>query len=179
MTGGYGLGFRLVAGGSGALYGHTGSMPGFLAGLLVDRARRTGAVVLANGTSGLRCEGLPVDLLAALEKLEPTLPRAWEPVVDVPPEVADVLGVWHWGNTAYAFSWTGTHVVASALVNGTEAHRFALRDGRLVGTSGYHHGETLRLVRNPAGSVSHLTCATFVYTRSPYDTDAPIPGGTP
>ncbi len=125
LAGGYGLGFRLVAGGSGVLLGHTGSMPGFLAGLFVDRRRRTGAVVLANGTHGLRCEGLPMDLLAALEELEPTLPPAWQPVRDVPPEVADVLGVWHWGNTAYAFAWTGTELVASLLSSGAESQRFA------------------------------------------------------
>jgi hypothetical protein len=27
--------------------------------------------------------------------------------------------------------------------------------------------------------VSHLECATFVYTRTPYDPQAPIPGGVP
>ena len=179
LTGGYGLGFRLVSGGSGVLYGHTGSMPGFLAGLLVDRKRRTGAVVLANGTNGLRCEGLPVDLLAALEELEPTVPAAWEPAGEVPADIADVLGVWHWGNTAYAFAWTGSAVVATQLLSGLEAYRFAPRDGALVGASGYHHGERLEVVRGADGSVSHLVCATFVYTRVPYDSDAPIPGGTP
>ncbi len=42
---GYGLGLRLLPGGSGLLVGHTGSMPGFQASLFVDRVRRTGAVV--------------------------------------------------------------------------------------------------------------------------------------
>ena len=179
LAGGYGLGFRLVAGGSGALYGHTGSMPGFLAGLFVDRKRRTGAVVLANGTSGLRAEALPVDLLTTLEELEPTVPVAWEPVAEVPDEVRDVLGVWHWGNTAFAFRWNGREVVAAGLASGLESYRFAARDGVLVGTSGYHHGETLRAVRGDDGAVTHLVCATFVYTRTPYDPAAPIPGGLP
>ena len=179
MAGGYGLGFRLAPGGSGALCGHTGSMPGFLAGLLADRKRRTGAVVLANGTSGLRCEGLAIDLLATLEELEPTLPPPWTPTDAVPGAVADVLGVWHWGNTAYAFGWNGTHVVVTQLGTGVEAFRFALRDDGLVGTSGYHHGERLSVARAADGSVSHLICATFVYTRVPYDSSTPIPGGTP
>ena len=52
-------------------------------------------------------------------------------------------------------------------------------DGRLVGVSGYHRGETLVVHRRPDGSVGHLECATFVYTRTPYDPDAPIPGGHP
>lgn len=179
LGGGYGLGFRLATGGGGVLLGHTGSMPGFLAGLFADRTRHTAAVVMANGTSGLRCEGLPVDLLRTLEELEPSLPPAWEPSAVVPEMVADVLGVWHWGNTAYGFSWDGRVVLVSMLGSGAESHRFALRDGALVGARGYHHGETLRVVRRDDGSISHLVCATFVYTRVPYDSNAPIPGGTP
>jgi hypothetical protein len=31
-------------------------------------------------------------------------------------------------------------------------------------------------VRNDDGSLNHLVCATFVYTRVPYDPAAPIPG---
>jgi hypothetical protein len=155
-------------------------MPGFLAGLFVDRVRRTGAVCLANGTSGLRCEGLPTDLLAELERSEPTVVPAWEPAARVPEAVAEVLGVWHWGNTAYAFSFDGTEVVVSALGNGGVAHRFRPReDGTFEGTVGYHHGESLRVVRDDDGGVNHLICATFVYTREPYDRRAPIPGGAP
>jgi CubicO group peptidase (beta-lactamase class C family) len=179
-SGGYGLGLRLASGGRGLLVGHTGSMPGFLAGLFVDRVRRTGAVCLANGTSGLRCEGLPTDLLDELERSEPTVVRAWEPAARVPEAVAEVLGVWHWGNTAYAFSFDGTEVVVSALGNGGVAHRFRPReDGTFEGTVGYHHGESLRVVRDDDGGVNHLICATFVYTREPYDRRAPIPGGAP
>ena len=52
-------------------------------------------------------------------------------------------------------------------------------DGRLVGTSGYMHGEELKVVRNDDGSVNHLDLATFILTRTPYDPAAPIPGGPP
>ncbi|MGZ4438658.1 MAG: serine hydrolase domain-containing protein [Nocardioidaceae bacterium] len=179
-AGGYGLGLRLVHGGSGTVVGHTGSMPGFMAFLFVDRVRGTGAVALANGTSGLRTEGLPIALLETLEELEPTVVPAWSPVTEVPPAVADVLGVWHWGNTAHGFAWDGTEVVVSALGSGAESYRFAPdATGRLVGTAGYHHGETLRAERGESGDVTHLVCATFVYTRTPYDPAAPIPGGHP
>jgi hypothetical protein len=34
-------------------------------------------------------------------------------------------------------------------------------------------------VRRPDGTVSHLDIATFVYTRVPYDPQAPIPGEPP
>ena len=62
--------------------------------------------------------------------------------------------------------------------NGVEAYRFSVRDdGRVVGTSGYHAGEELHVVRREDGSISHLDIATFIYTRVPYDPEAPIPGG--
>ena len=177
---GYGLGLRLVAGGSGTLIGHTGSMPGFLAGLLVDRPRRTGAVVLANGTSGMRCEGLPAELLDKLERSEPTIREAWIPVGEVPRTVAEVLGPWYWGNTALGFSYDGSEVLVSSLSTGTVTLRLRpADDGSFVGTAGYHHGETLRVVRDEGGAVHHLVCATFIYTRTPYDPSAPIPGGAP
>lgn len=180
LTDGYGLGLRLVGGGSGALVGHTGSMPGFLAGLFVDPVRGTGAVCLANGTSGMRCEGLPRDLLEALERCEPHVPAPWVPVEHVAAGVAEILGVWHWGNTAFAFSFDGRDVVVRALSSGATTGRYTSSpDGTFHGVAGYHHGETLRVVRDDAGEVSHLVCATFVYTRVPYDSAAPIPGDPP
>jgi CubicO group peptidase (beta-lactamase class C family) len=171
-SGSYGLGLRLVRGGSGMVVGHTGSMPGFVAMLFVDRVRRTGVVALANGTTGLRPEPLTLELLDVLETLEPTVLDAWQPSHGVPGDVADILGVWHWGNTARGFSWTGAEIVVSQLASGAESDRFRrLDDGSFVGTSGYHHGERLHVVRNADGTVDHLVCATFVYTRTPYPTE--------
>ncbi|MGN6130080.1 MAG: DUF7586 domain-containing protein, partial [Nocardioidaceae bacterium] len=104
----------------------------------------------------------------------------WTPSTGVPAAVEDVLGVWHWGNTAYGFAWDGREVVVTGLGNGVVSHRFApAPDGGLVGTVGYHHGERLHVVREDDGCVNHLRCATFVYTRAPYDPRAPIPGGHP
>jgi CubicO group peptidase (beta-lactamase class C family) len=171
----HGLGFQLVAGGSGMLVGHTGSMPGFLAACFVDRPRRTGAVVMANATTGLQPDRLAADLLEELERDEPHLPGPWRPTGSVPPELRDALGVWHWGNTPFVFAVEGEELVARE-GRGEERYRFATRDGRVVGTAGYHAGEELRVVRRADGSVSHLEVATFVYTRQPYDPDAPIPG---
>jgi CubicO group peptidase (beta-lactamase class C family) len=174
----YGLGLRLAAGGSGTLSGHTGSMPGFLAGLFVDRVRRTAAVCLANGTSGMRCEGLPADLLEELERAEPTVALAWMPVAEVPESVAEILGLWHWGNTALSFHYDGEEVVVTSLAAGVVTARFRpAGEEAFVGTVGYHHGERLRVVRDHDGRINHLVCATFVYTRDPYDPRAPIPGG--
>jgi CubicO group peptidase (beta-lactamase class C family) len=176
MASAHGLGFQLQPGGSGMLFGHTGSMPGFLAGLFVDPVRRTGAVVLANATAGLRSERLSREMLECVEEVEGTVPRSWRPVSAVPPAVAEVLGVWHWGNSAQSFAWDGREVVVTSLARGVVAHRFAPQDdGSFIGTAGYHHGERLHAVRRADGSISHLECATFVFTRTPYDPEAPIP----
>lgn len=173
----HGLGFQLVTGGSGYLYGHTGSMPGFLAACFADPQRRTGVAVLTNATAGLSPGGLAVDLLGLLEECEPTVAPEWTPSVSVPSAFADALGVWHWGNTPFAFALDGDELVASS--NGAESYRFGIQDGAVVGLSGYHAGERLNVVRRPDGSISHLDIATFIYTRTPYDPNAPIPGGPP
>ncbi|CUR60106.1 Beta-lactamase [metagenome] len=169
------LGFQLFPGGSGTVVGHTGSMPGFLASCLVDPQRRSAAVVLANATSGLAPADLAIALLEELEHGEPTLPAPWRPSEPVPDLVADALGVWHWGNTPFVFAWEGDHVVVRR--DGAERHRFAVRQGRMVGVAGYHAGEELKVIRNADGTVNHLDVATFIHTRTPYDPAAPIPGG--
>ena len=174
----HGLGFQLQAGGSGMLVGHTGSMPGFLAACFVDRDRRTGAVVLANATTGLQPNELAGDLLEELERREPHVPSAWRPTETFPDELVDALGVWHWGNTPFVFAMEGEELAARN-AKGDEKYRFAVVDGRVIGTSGYHAGEALHVVRRADGSVSHLDIATFIYTRTPYDPDAPVPGGHP
>jgi hypothetical protein len=173
----YGLGFQLHRGGSGMLVGHTGSMPGFLAGCLVDRSRRTGAALLCNATNGLEPGDLARDLVEELERCEPGLPAPWVPTSQVPSAVADVLGVWHWGNTPFALSMHGDGL---ELGHGDDVWcRFQVGEDAIVGTTGYLAGETLHVVRREDGSVSHLVCATFVLTRTPYDPAAPIPGGAP
>jgi D-alanyl-D-alanine carboxypeptidase len=173
----HGLGFQMFPGGSGTLVGHSGSMPGFLAACLVDRKRRTGGVVLANATTGHSPVALATALVEELERCEPTIARPWTPTVTVPPELEDVLGVWHWGNTPIVFAMEGEQLVGRK--DGEEKYRFRVVDGRVVGVSGYHAGETLHVVRREDGSVSHLDIATFIHTRTPYDPDAPVPGGHP
>jgi D-alanyl-D-alanine carboxypeptidase len=159
----HGLGFQLARGGSGLLVGHTGSMPGFLAGLFVDRDRDTAALILANATTGVRPLAMVRELLETLEEHEPTLPEPWRPEAEPAPEVAELLGVWHWGNTPFVFALEGGLVVARK--NGEPQYSFAVEEGRVVGRSGYHTGETLHVRRRPDGTVGHLEVATFVYTR--------------
>ncbi|NGZ99773.1 hypothetical protein G5V59_03885 [Nocardioides sp. W3-2-3] len=53
------------------------------------------------------------------------------------------------------------------------------RDGAVRGRGGLPPGETLLVRRDDAGTVLSLECATFVYTRTPYDARVTIPGGHP
>ncbi|CAM5306156.1 serine hydrolase [Streptomyces narbonensis] len=60
---------------------------------------------------------------------------------------------------------------------GRRASFRALPEGGWVGLNGYYAGETLRVVRRPDGSVSHLDLASFVFTREPYEPGDAVPGG--
>jgi hypothetical protein len=46
-----------------------------------------------------------------------------------------------------------------------------------VGLDGYYTGETLRIERDAAGFVRQLDLASFIFTRTPYDPRAEVPGG--
>jgi CubicO group peptidase (beta-lactamase class C family) len=165
----HGLGFMLIPGGAtgGAnyLFGHTGSMPGFRAACFVDPDRGAGVVVLANGTGGLDSASLARELLDVLQDQEPAVPRAWEPNGIVPHEFQDLLGVWHWGLTPFVFEVDGAQLCARR--NGVAEYHFSIREGRIVGTSGYHDGEELVVVRDGEDQVVRLEVATFVFSRKP------------
>lgn len=175
----YGLGVSVTVAGGRMLVGHGGSMPGFTCGVLVDVDSRTGAVVLTNGAYGLG--GATRELLETVLDAEPPLPREWSPTTAPVPEVVrEVLGTWHWGHAPSVLRWDGSHLQLAPADGPGRAMSFAPTDDPevFVGASGYLTGETLRVERHPDGSVSHLGCATFVYTRVPYDPRAPIPTPT-
>jgi hypothetical protein len=112
---------------------------------------------------------MPELFLGEAEEAAPV--PAWVPTVRVPDPVAPILGLWFWGNTAGELRWQNERLELRALNSAEVADAFELRDdGRLVGVSGYHRGETLHV------RPTHLECATFIYTRTPYDPEAPIPG---
>ncbi|WP_158296561.1 serine hydrolase domain-containing protein [Nocardioides albidus] len=174
----YGLGLRLLRVGDRALVGHTGSMPGFQASLFVDRGTRDAVVALADATTGLGPDRVPGRLLAAPDDPPAAAPAPWRPSPrPVPAAVAEVLGVWFWGNTAFGFEWVGGVLQAHDLRTGGLEERFLPEGDGFLGIEGYHRGERLHLRRRADGSVGHLECATFVWTRTPYDPRAPIPGG--
>ncbi|MDX6249064.1 MAG: hypothetical protein QOF10_2424 [Kribbellaceae bacterium] len=162
LSASYGLGLRLHADGPHLFAGHTGSMPGFLAGLFVDRERRIGAVTLANGTFG-KCAMVPLDLLRIVATYEPLLPPEWLPEPTLA-QGEELLGHWYWGNTPLTMS-----VAAGILqLSGGLTSRFSpLGPDLYRGRDGYFAGEKLRVVRE-GDQIHHLNLATFILTRTPY-----------
>ena len=175
----YGLGLQVVRlpapGGDRTLVGHGGSMPGFLASVLVDRAEDLGTVVLANGTSGL--DGtLGRDRHEVVREREPYVVAPWVPAVEAGP--LDLVGPWYWGTYTYGVRLTADGLLhLLPLLGAGRGSRFrARRDGTWVGLDGYHAGEGLRAVR-AGGAVVALDLGSFVFSRTPYDPAAPQPGG--
>jgi CubicO group peptidase (beta-lactamase class C family) len=165
----YGLGVQVLRVDGRTLIGHGGSMPGFLAGVFVDREEQTGAVSLANTTAGL--DPLVFGLLADLRTHEPRVVEAWAPSPS--PVPLDCLGPWFWGPSPYVLRAVGGGMLHLGPLPGRigRASRFASRGGAWLGLDGYFAGEALRIADD------HLDLGTFVFTRTPYDPEAPVPGG--
>lgn len=178
-TSGYGLGMQVFRLGGRSLVGHGGSVPGFLAMLVVDPERRTASVELANATSGAALTGN--ELLEILERHEPSIPAEWRPVDRLPDGVLELLGVWFWGPTGYMLrALADGGLELSPLAGRGRGSRFQpAGDGRWVGLGGYYTDEILTAARGPDGSVSHLDIGMFVFTRGPYEPSDQIPGGVP
>ena len=173
---GYGLGFQVLRRDDRELIGHGGSVPGFLAFLVVDVERRIGTVELANATSGAVFSG--ADLMQILETHEPSIPAPWQPVDQVPGDLLDAVGIWHWGPTPYVLRVHGTDQLELSPLGGMgRGSRFVRKDGEWVGTGNYWRGERLRAIRRADSTISHIDLGTFVLTRLPYDPGAPVPGG--
>jgi CubicO group peptidase (beta-lactamase class C family) len=166
----YGLGVQVQRVDGVTLVGHGGSMPGFLAGLWADREDGTAALALGNTTTGMD-GGLPAGLLADVRAAEPRIVDAWAPSPS--PVPLELLGPWFWGPSPYVLrAIPGGMLHLGGLGRPGRSSRFVARpDGTWVGLDGYFAGETLRL--DPVA----LNLATFVFTRTPYDPAAPVPGG--
>lgn len=161
----YGLGLRRLACGERILIGHTGSMPGFLASAFVDRATRAGVLALSNATTGLSTDQVALDLITGAE---PWTGERWSPSGVVPERVAELLGLWFWGNTAHELRWTNQLLELRTLSPAELADKFVVEPDRIRGVEGYLLGETLVPERDAQGQVSAWECATFRFTRTPY-----------
>ncbi|MCF3178390.1 beta-lactamase family protein [Streptomyces polychromogenes] len=176
---GYGLGLQLADQRGRRLVGHGGSLPGFVAGLWLSEADDVAAVVLSNCTSGLPASGVATDLLGIVADAEPRFPTPWRPFAEADRVPLELCGVWYWGTAPHGLRLKsdGSLELGPVGVTGRSARFRAGSDGTWTGLTGYYAGETLRAVRREDGSVSHLDLASFVFTREPYDPEAPVPGG--
>ncbi len=178
-TSAYGLGLQAFRAEGRQLAGHGGSMPGFLASVVVDATTTTGSLVLTNSTAGVGVSTLSFDLIKLVDEYEPALPAEWTPQPSVPAGLLALTGEWFWGPMPFvlrllADGWLDLRPPSG----GGRASRFRpVREDEWIGLDGYYSGETLRLHRHPDGSPRHLDLATFIFTRTPYDAAAPIPGG--
>jgi len=175
LSSGYGLGLQMSGPGPRVLVGHGGSVPGFCAGMFVDRSTGVGAVALCNGGYGLDTTGVTRAMVDAVLEHEPALPKEWLPTTSVPERLGELLGTWHWGHLPFVMTTDGTELVLES-TSGQKSFRFRPEGtDTYAGLTGYHTGETMRVVRHDDGTVSHLDIATFVYTRVPYDPHALVP----
>ena len=171
-TGAHGLGWQ-VWNLDGVRYaGHGGSMPGFLAGLRVNRGTGDGCVVFANATSGM---ALGNDLLDLLADNEPLPVKPWSADADQATGL-ELVGDWYWGTTAYDLRLSADGHLVLGEPGANRGSRFRPTETGWVGLDGYHEGEPLVVVRGADGRPSHLDLGSFRFSRTPYDPAADIPG---
>ncbi len=169
-TVGWGLGLELFRRGERVFVGHGGAMPGFLAGLVVDRGERTGAAVLMNTSANADPTALSVDLLVATLDGAPRTPALWSPAPEPPAELDGMLGSW----------WTeGEEMILSLRAGRFQAELRGGAPGRTISffeptgadrwrvVEGRERGEVLRAVREENGSITKLYFATYPLTRAP------------
>jgi CubicO group peptidase (beta-lactamase class C family) len=167
----WGLGLMLHRRGERILYGHDGSMPGFLATLLCSRAEGAQACVLTNSSTGYA--GI-FELAAAIveQAIEerPREPELWRGHEPPPAEIEELLGIWWSEGDQLVFGWRDGHLEArltgaSARVKPSVFDQEA--PGRYRVASGREHGELLEVVRDESGAVAKLYWATYPLTREP------------
>ena len=175
-AGGYGLGLQLFRRDGRVLFGHGGSMPGFLATLCVSPSDGVGAIALANATSGPDIGAIAIDLAMIVAEHEPRLPARWKPLPEADQALLALTGLWYWGPRPYVLRLLADRAVELAPVSGhgrSSVFR-AEPDGTWTGLGGYYLGEKLSAVPGADGTVDHLDLGSFVFTREPYDAGAPL-----
>ena len=168
-TSGYGLGLALRRDGERILVGHGGSMPGFMATLLVSPKDRIGAATLTNGST-LAVEELARALISATIEQLPAGPQEWRPAEPLPDELEGVPGVWFLEGSEIVLHWRKGRLEATfpQTPEWTPPSVFAREADDLYRTvSGREQGERLRLVRDEDGRVVKLYWATYPVTREP------------
>ncbi|MFE6777046.1 serine hydrolase domain-containing protein [Streptomyces sp. NPDC057702] len=181
----YGLGLQVIRRDGRELFGHSGSMPGFLSSVWVSPDENLAAIVLANATSGPFTTAIATDLVRIVAEHEPPLPEPWRPLPDVDAELLALTGAWYWGTSTIVVRLSADRwLELGPLRGGGRGSRFRPEaDGTWTGLDGYYAGETLRVVRTEAADATagaaastHLDLGSFVFTRQPYEPTESVPG---
>jgi CubicO group peptidase (beta-lactamase class C family) len=177
-TGSYGLGLQLWNIDGTRRYGHSGSMPGFVSWLMVDQATAHAVVFVTNTTSGVR-PGFCEDLLAIVTSGQPRAAVPFSPnTAGADPRAMELVGTWYWGPREYTVSLCADgRLELRGIPNGRDGTFEPNDDSSYTGEWGYFAGERLEAVRRSDGSLSHLDIGSFVFSKTPYDKTADIPGG--
>ena len=167
----WGLGLMLHRRGDRVLYGHDGSMPGFLAVLLCSREEDMQACVLTNSSTSY--SGL-FDLAAELAERaiadNPREPELWRGHESPPAEIAELLGIWWLEGDQVVFSWRDGHLEAQFTGAPPRIKPSVFEQdgqGRFHVVSGRERGERLEVARDGSGAVVKLYWATYPITREP------------
>jgi YD repeat-containing protein len=166
---GWGLGLILTPRGGRVVHvGHSGAMPGFLAGAFARQDGTIGAAVL--GSSGMAADTtvLPHALIEASLAADPPDVVPWTPGTPPPAELASALGRWWSEGFEFVFRWRDGHVEARGadLPASRPPAVFAAESADVLRTvSGREAGERLRLTRDDAGRVVRMHWATYRFTR--------------
>lgn len=174
-TAGHGLGLQLWRCGERVYVGHTGSMPGYLAALVVHRPTATGVVCFANAYT-LRGAGIGEvarSILTAVLDREPVPVAPWRPGALPPPEAEPLTGRWWWMAQEFQLSWDARRrqLVMIDLADPGDEWRFTAEGpDRWRCRSGANHGEVMQVRRARSGAVTALDIAGCVFTRDPWST---------
>ncbi|GLY07452.1 serine hydrolase domain-containing protein [Actinoplanes sp. NBRC 101535] len=166
-TGGHGLGPQLFRVGERVYAGHGGSMPGYVAHLVVHRRSRFGVVAFANayGLGDLSIREVSLRALTAVLDGEPAEITPWRATPPPSGDRAELCGRWWWMGREFQVVPDGDGL----LMTGTAQPTLFTREApdRWRGVEGGNEGEILTVLRAPDGTVDRLDIATFVFSRDP------------
>jgi CubicO group peptidase (beta-lactamase class C family) len=167
----WGLGLMLHRRGDRILYGHDGSMPGFLAVLLCSREEDIQACVLTNSSTGYsEVFDLAAELARRAIEDDPREPDLWRGHEPPPVEIVELLGIWWFDGDQVVFSWRDGHLEAQFTGAPPRIKPSVFEQdgpGRFHVVSGRERGERLEVVRDGSGAVVKLYWATYPITREP------------
>ena len=172
---GYGLGLGLVRDGERILAGHSGSMPGFIAGMYFSAEEKVAVAALTNDSQAMLAD-LELGLVRTTTEEWPAAPEPWS-VGDPPPEdVVPLLGLWFMEAAQVVFRWREGKLESrfDRIPDWQPSSVYEREtEDRWRTVSGPEHGEALRIQRAEDGSVTRLVWAGYPVTREPGPWRAP------